>query len=268
MLEEFQVSEHGVHVFCDIPNYLNSIQDTSYADSVEGTFCLHINKLFFRLLSWLGKNDTNVLNSSGTSKVGCHRDLTLPFLFQNETPFVVGFLRILAPKMTDTKELLSLFSSYVSHQLLLSAMLLCLYTSTLCPTDLTTYPQSPRLLPVPALLVTRIVFPQTWSLRVIPFLHVPVNGNFALISSGYGTTPVPGCKDSSELCSCIEIPCTLNPGQRKREMPILSKPMLILRIFPGYLYSASLPFFSPLFFKKKGKHFHLSSITISITSDT
>lgn len=136
-----------VHVFCDIPNYLYSIQVTSYADSVEGTFCLHINKLFFRSLSWLRKNDTNVLNSSDTSKVGCHHDLTLPFLFQKETPFVAAFLHILAPKITDTKELLSPFSSYVSHQLLLLPMLLCLHTTALCPMDLTTYPQRPHLLP-------------------------------------------------------------------------------------------------------------------------
>lgn len=69
-------------------------------------------------------------------------------------------------------------------------------------------------------------FPRHGLVRVIPFLHVPVNSNFALISSGYRTTPVPGYKDSSELCSCIEILGTLNPGQQKREMPILSKPML------------------------------------------
>lgn len=142
-----------VHVFCDIRNYLYSIQDTSYADSVEGTFCLHINKLF-RLLSWLGRIDTNILNSSDTSKVSCHHDLTLPFLFQNETLFVVGFFHTLAPKMTDTKELLSPFSSYALHQLLLSAMLLCLDTSALCPTHLTTCTQSPCLRSVPPLLLT------------------------------------------------------------------------------------------------------------------
>lgn len=90
-----------VHAFCDIPNYLYSIQDTSYGDSIEVTFCLHINKLFFRLLSWLGKNDTKILNSSDTSQVGCH--CWVPLLFQNETPFVVGFLHILASKMTQKR---------------------------------------------------------------------------------------------------------------------------------------------------------------------
>lgn len=136
-----------------------------------------------------------------------------------------------------------MYPSYVPHQLLLSAMLLSLHTSALCPTDLTTIPQSPRLFPVPPSYSPESSFPRLGPVRVIPFLHVPVNGNFALISSGYGTAPVPGCKDASELRSCIEIPCTLNPGQQKREMLILSKRMLMLRIFPGYLYSAPLPFF-------------------------
>lgn len=132
-----------VHVFYDRPNYLCSIQDTSYADSTEETFYLHINKHLFRLLNWLEKNYTNILNCSDTSKVGCHHDLTSPFSFQYETPFVAGFLHILNPKMTDTRKLLPLVSRYASHQLLLSAMLLCLHILVLCPTDLTNYPSEP-----------------------------------------------------------------------------------------------------------------------------
>lgn len=78
----------------------------------------------------------------------------------------------------------------------------------------------------------KLSFPRHDPVEVIAFLHVPLNGNFALTSSGYRNPPVPGCKDSSELRLCIEIPCTVNPGQQKREMPILSKLMLMLRIFP------------------------------------
>lgn len=188
------------------------IQDTSYAASVEGTFCLHINKLFFRLLSWLGRNDTNILNSSDTSKVGCHHDLTLPFLFQNETVCSRFFSIYLFQRWLTQKSFCPLspvthctnccsqqWSSVLTHQpcvpqiwqLILKALVFIL-----CHLSYSLEPSFPRHGPV----------------RVVPFLHVPVHSNFALISSGHGTRPVSGCEDSSDLCSCIEIPCTLKPG--------------------------------------------------------
>lgn len=169
-------------------------------------------------------------------------------------PLSLGFLRVLAPKMTDSEKICPLFpamcpTSCCSQQCTSSGV------SASCPTDLPNDPQSLCLLQVSTLLLTH--FP---TVRVIPSLHVPVDSNFALIFTGYRTTSVPRCKDSSEPCSCIEIPCTRNLQQQKREMPVLSKPVLMLRIIPGYLYSASLPFF-------QDTHFHLSSTAISISSD-
>lgn len=82
-----------VHGFCDIPNYR-----AFNADSVEGNFCLHINKVSFRLLSWLGKKDTHPFFSD-TGKAGSHCGLTVPFLFQN--PFAVFFIYLLQSWLTQ-----------------------------------------------------------------------------------------------------------------------------------------------------------------------
>lgn len=246
-----------VHGFCDIPNY-----GAFNADSVEGNFCLHINRVSFRLLKWLGKKDTHPFFSD-TSKAGSHCGLSVPFLFQNQTPLQQVFFIYLLQSWLTQKSFCSLspvtFPTKCCSQQASSAFTHQPRVPQLSQPTLKALDSLP---PAPLLLPTSILFPHTMVL-IHSFPSCPVNGNFGLVSSGHKTTPVPGCKDSSELCSCIEIPPMLNPGQQQRQT-FLSKAML--SIFPGYLYSVSLPFVFFLNFKIDN-HFHLSSTVINITSD-
>lgn len=241
-----------VHGFCDTPNYR-----AFNADSVEGNFCLHINKVSFRLLNWLGKKDTHPFFSD-TGKAGSHCGLTVPFLFQN--PFAVFFIYLLQSWLTQ--------KSFCSLSPVTFPTNCC---SQQASSAFTHQPRVPQISQPTLKALASLLHHSSYPLQSFPHTMVlihscpscPVNGNFGLVSSGHKTIPVPGCKNSSELCSCIEIPPTLNPGQQQRQT-FLSKAML--SIFPGYLYSVSLPFVFFLNFKIDN-HFHLSSTVISITSD-